>query len=187
MPIAATDAEPYRQALQAGHLDRDMFLRILLRELTGTLQDVVGIAETSGYISVVGTAVARTLSDTYKSALQLENLSARQVIDVLIDFKRRIQGEFRVVEEHADRIVLIGCGCPFGEFVQGRPALCMVTSNVFDYFAAENLGYARVQINSAIARGDPECHVTIYLRPAADAGGAREYFRRTPADVKIDR
>ena len=35
-------------------LNRDGFLRNLLRELTDTLQDVVGLEEASGFISVVG-------------------------------------------------------------------------------------------------------------------------------------
>lgn len=35
-------------------LDRDVFLRSLLRELAGTLESVVGLEEAAGYISVVG-------------------------------------------------------------------------------------------------------------------------------------
>ena len=35
-------------------LERDGFLRNLLRHLSGTLEDVVGLEEASGFISVVG-------------------------------------------------------------------------------------------------------------------------------------
>jgi hypothetical protein len=35
-------------------LDRDVFLRNLIRELSGVLEEVVGIQEASGFISVVG-------------------------------------------------------------------------------------------------------------------------------------
>ena len=42
-------------------LERDTFLRTLLRELAGTLQDVGGLEEASGYISVVGGAVGRQI------------------------------------------------------------------------------------------------------------------------------
>ncbi|HYQ82784.1 MAG TPA: hypothetical protein VEP28_01985, partial [Rubrobacter sp.] len=38
-------------------LERDVFLRTLIRELSGTLQDVVGMEEASGFISVVGQRV----------------------------------------------------------------------------------------------------------------------------------
>lgn len=159
-------------------LERDVFLRTLLRELSGTLQDVIGLDEAAGYISVVGGAVGRKLDDTYRSALQVDRLTRRQVADVLVDLKQRIQGDFYIVEEREDRIVLASRSCPFGEFVEGRPALCMMTSNVFGSIAAENLGYARVQIDEAIARGDAGCRVTVFLTPADDAGDAREYFRR---------
>jgi predicted ArsR family transcriptional regulator len=159
-------------------LERDVFLRMLLRELSGTLQDVVGLEEASGYISVVGAAVGRQLDDGYRNALQVERLSREQVGDVLVDLKRRIQGDFRIVEEREDRIVLASRSCPFGSYVAGRPSLCMMTSNVFGYVAAENLGYARVQIDKAIARGDEGCHVTIFLKPSDRIEGAREYFRR---------
>ena len=58
----------------------------------------------------------------------------------------------------------------------------MMTSNVFGSIAAENLGYARVQIDEAIARGDPGCRVTVFLTPSDEESGAREYFRRIPVE-----
>jgi predicted ArsR family transcriptional regulator len=158
-------------------LERDVFLRQLVRELSGSLQDVVGIAEASGYISIVGQAIGEQINDQYCSALSLERLSRADVAQVLVDLKRRIQGDFYIIEENEDRIVLGNRACPFGEFVAGRPAPCMMTSNVFGHIAAENLGYARIEIDQAIARGDSQCRVTVHLRPQEDATG-REYFRR---------
>ena len=159
-------------------LERDVFLRSLLRELAGTLQDVVGLEEASGYISVVGAAVGKNLESTYRRALQVERLSREQIGEVLVDLKQRIKGDFFIAEEREDRIVLASRTCPFGSFVEGRPSLCMMTSNVFGYITAENLGYARVQIDQAIARGDPGCRVTVFLKPAEPSNDAREYFRR---------
>lgn len=164
-------------------LERDGFLRTLLRELAGTLQDVVGVEEASGYISVVGAAVGEKLDATYRSALQVGQLSREQVAEVLVDLKQRIKGDFYVAEEREDRIVFAGRSCPFGEYVEGRPALCMMTSNVFGYIAAENLGYARVDIDQAIARGDPGCRVTVFLTPSDLDSSAREYFRRLQPQV----
>ncbi|HYZ64990.1 MAG TPA: methanogen output domain 1-containing protein [Acetobacteraceae bacterium] len=159
-------------------LERDVFLRALLRELSGTLQDVVGLEDASGYISVVGAAVGKSLDQQYRHALQVDRLSAQQVAEVLVDLKQRIKGDFYVIEETPDRIVFGSRSCPFGEYVRDRPALCMMTSNVFGYIAAENLGYARVQIDAAIARGDPGCRVTVFLTRAEGEGNAREYYRR---------
>lgn len=159
-------------------LERDVFLRTLLRELSGTLQDVVGLEEASGYISVVGGAIGAQLDRTYRRALGVDRLTRDQVGQVLVDLKQRIQGDFQVVEEREDRIVLASRSCPFGDYVEGRPALCMMTSNVFGSITAENLDYARVQIDQAIARGDSACRVTVFLTPSDHAGDAREYFRR---------
>ena len=35
-------------------LDRDLFLRKLIRHLSGALQDVVGLEEAAGFVSIVG-------------------------------------------------------------------------------------------------------------------------------------
>jgi predicted ArsR family transcriptional regulator len=160
-------------------LERDLFLRSLLRELSGTLEDVVGVDEASGYISVVGAAIGEQIDTAYRKALGVDRLSREQVGEVLVDLKRRIQGEFYVIEEREDRIVFGNRRCPFGAHVVGRPSLCMMTSNVFGAIAAENLGYARVDIEEAIAAGDPGCRVVVHFRPRETSEpSAREYFRR---------
>lgn len=159
-------------------LERDVFLRTLLRELSGVLQDVVGLEEASGFVSVVGQAMGREIDGAYRAALAVERLDRAQVRDVLVDLKRRIQGDFFVLEEDHDRIVLGNRACPFGDKVIGRPALCMMTSNVFGTIAAENLGYGKVELQRTIAAGDAGCRVVVHLRPsdaARDAPG-REYF-----------
>lgn len=97
---------------------------------------------------------------------------------MLVDLKRRIQGDFYIIEEHEDRIVLGNRACPFGKMVEGRPSLCMMTSNVFGSITAQNLGYARVDIEEAIALGHAGCRIVVNLTPSADLGAhAREYFR----------
>lgn len=160
-------------------LDRDLFLRTLLRELAGTLQDVVGLDEASGFVSVVGQRIGDGMNADYRAALGVPELSREQVAAVLVDLKRRIAGDFFVVEESAERIVLANRACPFGDKVLDRPALCMMTSNVFGVIAAENLGYARVVIEQAIARGDAGCRVVVELQPRTPEGEprGREYFK----------
>lgn len=157
-------------------LERDIFLRTLVRELSGTLQDVVGLEEASGFISVVGQSIGKQINRTYKSALQVSNLSREQVTQVLIDLKKRIQGDFYVLEETPQKIVFGNRICPFAEKVLGRPSMCMMTSNVFGSIAADNLGYAKVELQKTIANGDAQCKVVIYLQPTEDADG-REYFK----------
>jgi len=159
-------------------LERDGFLRDLIRELAGTLQDVVGLDEASGFISVVGQRIGDQLNESYRQALQLDKLSREQVAEVLVDLKRRIRGSFRLVEVNDERIVLANSDCPFAEKVVGRPAMCMMTSNVFGVITADNLGYAKVALKETIARGDRGCRVVVYLRPSPESATAdgREYF-----------
>lgn len=157
-------------------LERDIFLRTLIRELSGTLEDVVGIEEASGFISVVGQSIGKQIDRSYKSALQVSNLSREQVTQVLIDLKKRIQGDFYILEETAEKIVFGNRICPFAEKVLGRPSMCMMTSNVFGSIAADNLGYVKVELQETIANGDTQCKVVVYLQPTEEADG-REYFK----------
>jgi predicted ArsR family transcriptional regulator len=160
-------------------LERDLFLRVLVRELSGTIQDVVGLEEASGFVSVVGQRVGDLIDRQYKAALEVKNLSREQVGAVLVDLKRRIQGDFYIVEESDEKIVFGNRACPFGDKVIGRPSLCMMTSNVFGSIAAENLGYAKVELQETIARGAPGCRVVVHLQqtPEAEAAEGREYVK----------
>ena len=160
-------------------LERDAFLRTLIRHLAGTLQEVVGLDEASGFVSVVGQRMGREIDESYRAALSVPALSREQVAAVLVDLKRRIQGDFYIIEENDDKIVLGNLTCPFEDKVVGRPALCMMTSNVFGSIAAENLGYAKVVVEQAIARGDSACRIVVHIKPTAEAAAAdgREYVQ----------
>ena len=159
-------------------LDRDIFLRTLIRELAGTLEDVVGLEEASGFVSAVGQRIGDQINLSYRSSLGVELLSKQQVAEVLVDLKRRIQVDFFILEQTDEKIVFGNRVCPFAEKVIGRPSMCMMTSNVFGTIAAENLGYAKVALEQTIAEGDPECRVVVYLKPQPDAHhvDGREYF-----------
>lgn len=150
-------------------LERDVFLRTLIRELSGALQDIVGLEEASGFISIVGQNMGSQINADYKKALAVEKLSAEQVGAVLVDLKRRIQGDFYIVEETDEKIVFHNRRCPFEDKVIGRPAMCMMTSNVFGSIAAENLGYAKVSLEETIAEGSNRCVVTVFLKPTAES------------------
>lgn len=160
-------------------LERDVFLRTLIRELAGTLQDVVGLEEASGFISVVGQSMGRQIDQDYKAALEVSYLTREQVADVFVDLKRRIQGDFYIIEQTDERIVLGNRVCPFAEKVIDRPPMCMMTSNVFGSIAADNLGYAKVDLQETIATGASECRVVVYLKPTPEAeeSHGREYFK----------
>lgn len=94
------------------------------------------------------------MNGEYRKALQVSHLSREQVAQVCVDLKRRIEGEFYVIEEDEDKIVFGNTACPFAEKVLGRESMCKMTSNVFGHIAAENVGYAKVELQETIARGD---------------------------------
>lgn len=160
-------------------LERDVFLRSMLRELSGTLQDVVGLDEAAGFISVVGQRIGDELNHSYRTARSVDQLSRPQVADVMVDLKRRMGGGFRVVEQDETKIVLTNTACPFAEKVLGRPALCMMTSNVFGSIAADNLGFAKVVLDETIAEGASGCRGVVHLQhtPECEQASGREYYR----------
>ena len=158
-------------------LDRDVFLRTLVRELAGTLEETVGLDDAAGYVSVVGQRIGEWIDRSYRRALAVDRLDRGQVADVLSDLKHRIEGTFQLVDDAGDVLTYHNGRCPFEDRVQGRPSMCMMTSNVFGVIASENLGYAKVELDETIAQGDGRCVVRVHLDPseAADVRG-REYF-----------
>lgn len=157
---------------------KDVFLRTVLRELTGILEQTVGEREAEAYVNYVGLALGRAINATYREAFSVLRLDPLQVASTLVDLKARIDGKFTIEHMDSERIVLVNEGCPFGDKVIGRPSLCRMTANVFGFVAAENLGYARVEIPESIARGDTGCRVVINLtkRETPPASSETEFF-----------
>ncbi len=158
--------------------ERDVFCRTLIRELAGTLQDVIGFKESEGFISIVGKNIGQWINNTYKNQLKQEKLTREQVIAVLIDLKARINGDFRLIEENQDKAVFKNRQCPFEDKVKDRQCMCMMTSNVFGSITANNLGYSKVVLEETIAKGDKECTVVVHFNRTDEAQSAegREYF-----------
>jgi predicted ArsR family transcriptional regulator len=178
--VKEVTSELERLATLSIPLERDGFLRSLVRHLSGALQDVVGLTDAAGFVTLVGQRMGDEINAAYKHELGIAvPLSSHQVAAVLVDLKRRIQGDFYVIDASAQKIVLGNRACPFGDKVVDRPSLCMMTSNVFGRVAAENLGYAKVVIEDAIASGARECRVVVHLEPSDESRAAdgREYIR----------
>ena len=144
----------------------------------GTLQDVVGLEEASGFVQRRRPEGRDQINEAYRSAVDVSRLSREQVADVLVDLKRRIRGDFSIISQD-EKIVFGNNACPFAEKVIGRPAICMMTSNVSGVIAAENLGYSKVLLEETIAEGAPDCRVIVHLKstPEVEAVEGREYFK----------
>lgn len=159
--------------------DRQQFLRELVGALAETIEQVVGLDQAQGFVATVGDKLGRAVETEYRRAAGADALNVDQVAEALVDFKRRIDGGFTIAAIDESGVVLVNTRCPFGREVLGRESLCMMTSNVFGRMAAENLGYAHVRIDEAIARGDRRCVVSIRFDEAAasQGRGGRSYFR----------
>ncbi len=159
-------------------LNRDLFLRTLIRELAGTLEEVVGYEEAAGYISLVGQHMGDWINLLYTREMGVATLNRQQVAEVLVDLKQRILGNFSIVEQDSRKIVLESDACPFEDEVLDRPSMCMMTSNVFGVITAANLGYAKVTLEETIAARCRRCRVVVHLQPGpeADAAQGREYY-----------
>ena len=166
------------EKLEKEELDRDLFLRELLSQLTGTLQDVIGEEETVGFVSLVGQRMGDWVNRIYCEKNQTRRMTTEQVIESLLDFKRAIEADFRVVEQSEDGVVFENSKCPFGCRVKGRHSLCMMTSNVFGSVTSKNLGYAYVELEETIADGDEKCRVVVSFQPPESGSySGREDYR----------
>lgn len=159
-------------------LNRDLFLRTLIRELAGTLEEVVGYEEAAGYISLVGQHMGDWINALYTKELGVATLNRQQVGEVLVDLKQRIHGDFSLVEQDKEKIVLQSTTCPFEDKVLDRPSMCMMTSNVFGVITAANLGYAKVTLEETIAARCGRCRIVVHTQqsPGADVAQGREYY-----------
>lgn len=163
---------PSFAALPIGR-DRDQFTRELLRELAGVLEESIGLDAAAGFIAEVGARIGTQMNTEYREATGSSPLSLEQVAAALVDLKARIRGGFRIERVDGDAIVFTNDARPFGEYVEGRRSLCQMTSNVFGRVAADNLGFARVEIAESIAEGHDGCRVIVHLR---GDGPGREYY-----------
>lgn len=163
-------------------INRDVFLLNLLHELCGSLEEVIGLEEAAGFLSLVGQRLGDWMNKTYKGALSNDQFTHEQISQILVDLKSRIKGDFYPLPEcqgQRHKIMLGNRCCPFESRVQNCSSLCMITSNLFGTLIAEHLGYAKVCLQKTIAEGDDECRVIIYTKisPESENEEGREYYK----------
>lgn len=159
-------------------LDRDLFFRKMIRNFAKSLEETVGLDEASGYVALVGSEIGTWLEDEYQKSAGKDDFNPKEVAALLVDLKNRIGGDFFVISVEDNKIVLGNKSCPFGQLAEGRPSLCRMTSNVFGRITANQLGYARIDLEETIAKGDVACRVVIHLNPNdSDTEENHEFFR----------
>ena len=161
--------------------DREMFLATVVKALNDTLGDTVGPREAKGFDHLVGMAVAEQVLAGYLAAAGASRLDLTATLDALLDWKRRLGGDFTILERTDKRVVLVYGRCPFAGLAGDTGAMCRVASHVFGHMVAESQGYGRVTLTDTIARGAAGCRIVIDLDPDAPDDGGQSYFGRTGA------
>jgi len=156
-----------------GGFDRETFLRALVVQLAQTVEFQQGPDAAEAAVAQVGADIGGQMEEEFRAAEDIVGqLTPQQVAECYVRLKAAIGGGFSILEVTDDRIVLGNTKCPFGQAVQRAPALCRMTSAVFGGIGVRNApdGAAGVDVllEERIAVGDPQCKVTVMLRPDAN-------------------
>ncbi|NDU99609.1 transcriptional regulator [Pseudoroseicyclus sp. CLL3-39] len=149
------------------------FFSRVIGSLASNLENVCGYEDAAAFVTMVGSSMGEELSEAYAGSIADAPALAEGLAAALVDLKARIGGGFRVESIESGRIVFVNSVCPFAQQVKGRPSLCMMTTNVFGRIAADSSGYARVEIEEAIALGHSRCRVVVDLDPDRAGDGYR--------------
>lgn len=128
---------------------------------------------------LMGQMMGQGIYKTYRDN-PAQDLLHDRIPEVLVDLKKRIGGIFELQEMDERGITFVHQDCPFGSWGIGRTSLCMMTSNVFGYIAAESRGYARAALQKLVAAGDGMCRDVVPFE-RSDAKG-REYNGKSWAE-----
>ena len=156
-------------------IEKTEYLTGFIGELSGLLDQIIGQPNSENVIGTVGLRTGERISRDAPSLRQRP--SPRDVARLIANLRTEVGGHFEIVSVSASEIVLATGCCPFGRNAVGRPALCMMTTNVLGRIVADRTGYARVVLDSTIAQGAPRCRVRISLemdRSAFEEG--HEFF-----------
>ncbi|WP_136636867.1 methanogen output domain 1-containing protein [Pseudooceanicola onchidii] len=151
---------------------REDFLNTLVGTLSETIEQVVGLNDAETFIGMVG----RRMGQSAAARLPCQGKATpEEVAEHLKSFKASIGGTFEVESVDGSKLTFTNSHCPFASEVNGRPSLCMMTTNVFGRVAADATGYARVNVVESLARGHGRCLVKVNLE-WEDDGDGQEFF-----------
>lgn len=169
-----------------GRFGREPFLRALAVQIAQTVERDSGPATAERVVATVGMGVGQRIETAFRAARDSSDgpLTSAEMAELFVDLKDGIDGDFFVIDANDDRVILGNRRCPFGKAVTHAPALCRMTSSVFGGIASRNRGGAAVHLEERIAVGDPECRVTVWLRPPPEEIEPEVHFygRMHPSD-----
>jgi len=96
------------------------------------------------------------------------HLDPRGAAEEFVRLHHALGSEAYVVAADDDRVELAVTKCPFGAADGPAASLCHVSSGLAGQLAAQVHGSAKVVLDEAIVKGDPECHLQVLLNPDAE-------------------
>ena len=147
-------------------LNKESFLNMLTIQIVAKSTDKKAIKSAAS-------KVADHIVEQYNKYYGVEKLNIGQVIEAIEDSQSKIGGKAKVVDRTGRKLVVECTSCPFGDNVKLCQHLCYVTSNVLGKLVSKNLGYAKVNIKNAIAKGSENCLIEIFLKEGKEEG--KEY------------
>ena len=160
-------------------LDDVGFLHKFLGHITGTLEEVVGLSESAGFMNTVAQRMGEQLNEMYRHSLNSHKLNREQVCHVIADLQNRINSSAQITHIDEEKIVISGCICPAGADNRDRPSLCSIITNMLGVISAENLGYSKVAVKKPHTNGNAECQIVIHLNKTLESSecDGREHFQ----------
>lgn len=188
-PVMVAGRLPEPEEAEQGFFPRDSFLRALVVETARTVEMQSGPATAESAVAQVGATIGTRMEDAYRDEFEIGGpLDPAQIGELCVGLKSAIDGDFYVVSADEEKVVLGNRRCPFGDEVRHAPSLCRMTSSVFGGIAARNAGGdVAVHLEERIAVGDPECRVTIWLKPPPEESAPFvHHYRHQPDDTDND-
>ena len=160
-------------------LDREMYLELVLSELFGTLNDIVGNVEAQGYFAVVGNKVGRRLNNIILQSYGTDRLDRDQLIEVFQFLCQRTNSDF-MTHGANNEVLEFRKVYPPSDIPVERSYVHSVASSVVGYIAAHSAGHVRVRLTQETHCQDGVYGMTIYLNQQEGEGAI--YYKEEMMD-----
>jgi len=147
------------------NINRDKFLTSIIADLAQNIDK----ENIRGAASKIGMKIGKNVEQLYKRFYGVERLNLEQLSEAIVDFEKKIGGDFFVVEKTHEKIILRNNKCPFGNNkIKECPELCAITSGIFGIIAARNFGYGKVCLKRTIAKADDD-YIILFLKKTEES------------------
>lgn len=160
-------------------LDRELYLELVLSELFGTLNDIVGNVEAQGYFAVVGNKVGRRLNNIILQNYGTDRLDRNQLVKVFEFLCHSTSSDFST-HGSGNEVMEFRKVYPPSDIKIERSYVHSVASSIVGYIAAHSAGHVRVRLTQETDREDGVYGMTLYLNQQEGEGSV--YYKEEMMD-----